>query len=102
MLAIEVTYLDGEKELAHERGHVHIDDIIDNIDKLQNTKLVIIHVSQKYHSVGRIIDVLYEKIPPSLHRNILVALKSFGASEELTSLERFVEEIGWGWGKLTP
>ena len=102
ILVVEVTYLDGDKELAHERGHVHIDDIVDNIDKLLCTQLIIVHVSQKYHSVGRIIDLLHEKLPPSIHGKISVALRSFGASNELTSLERVVDEVGWGWGKSTP
>lgn len=105
-LIIEVTYLDGDVAKAHERGHVHIDDIIKHEHLFHNEKIVFVHLSSKYGPYGRVMDILKEKVPSCspIYSKILVNLKSFGYHEHLTALDDFNCEVlkskvvGYGWG----
>eukprot|EP00299_Pterocystis_sp_00344_P013566 c6660_g1_i1.p1 GENE.c6660_g1_i1~~c6660_g1_i1.p1 ORF type:complete len:321 (+),score=57.05 c6660_g1_i1:43-1005(+) len=67
VLITECTYFgtDTPRELAHERGHIHGDDIIDNIDLFDEVEhLVLTHFSQKYgkYQAQAFIDGLPEKL----------------------------------------
>eukprot|EP01036_Dinobryon_divergens_P026322 gene26322-34950_t len=94
-LVVELTYIDGDRAKASQRGHIHIDDIIENaamFDAVQ--ELIFVHFSQKY-SMSQILAVLQEKLPTTLQRKVKCSLHSFGATEALTALDdpRYLPEV---------
>ena len=50
ILFVECTYLDEKRsiEQAREWGHIHLDELIDNIDELKNEHISLIHLSARY------------------------------------------------------
>ncbi|XDD51207.1 MBL fold metallo-hydrolase [Leptospira sp. WS92.C1] len=64
ILFIECTYIDKEKNVsqAREWGHIHLDEIIENISAFKNEKIVLIHFSKRY-TIPYIREVLGKKIP---------------------------------------
>lgn len=65
LLIMECTFLDDEMspEDAKERGHMHIDDLVQHADKFQNEAILLIHFSSRY-SKDRIQELLAAKLPP--------------------------------------
>ena len=104
-LVVELTYIDGDRAKASQRGHIHIEDIIENAAMFNAVQeLIFVHFSQKY-SMSQILGVLQEKLPATLQRKVKCSLHSFGAAEVLTALDdpRYLPEVtsnivGWGWG----
>ena len=111
-MIIELTYLDGDVSKAYERGHVHIEDIINHIHLFQNTYIVFFHLSKKYWTHSKVINILADKLPPYFHNKCAISLKGFGSHEELTFLhhhkrklqhnnskESSSSSLGWGWAR---
>lgn len=50
ILFVEVTFWDDEKPVEHARkwGHLHIEELLDILSKLQNRRIVLIHASIRY------------------------------------------------------
>lgn len=101
ILFVELTYVDGPKALAEERGHIHLDDIIQYAALFTNPKVVFCHISSRY-SLLHIVNVLRRRLPSNLAERVYVTLKSFGATEELTKLtdvplEQLEGQAGFGW-----
>lgn len=71
VLAIEATYLDDETpvEKARERGHIHLDEIIERAELFANEHILLVHPSAKYHAeqIERILD---EKLPDILRDRV--------------------------------
>jgi hypothetical protein len=104
---IELTYLDGDRGKASSWFHVHLEDIIENSEMFDNVGTVIfVHLSQKY-SYSRAIDTIRNGLPSTLLKKAKVSLRSFGASENLTSLsdsqwEKSHDRVpGWGWSSYS-
>ncbi len=72
-LIIEATYLDENKsvEKAREWGHIHLNEIVSELDKIQSEKIILIHSSSRY-SDRMISQILFEKIPEK-HKERVVA-----------------------------
>jgi len=64
VLLMECTYIDDSRpvERARKWGHTHLDEILQNIDKLNNEKIYLIHLSRRY-GASYIEKVLKKKIP---------------------------------------
>jgi uncharacterized membrane protein YgcG len=86
ILIIEMTYLDGERSKASLRGHIHLDDFLENEHLFQNEKIIFMHLSEKYTPHTRALRILRERVPSYLHHRIGVCLRSFGADEDITYL----------------
>ncbi|DBA82948.1 hypothetical protein WJX77_000874 [Trebouxia sp. C0004] len=78
LLIMECTFLDDEMSVedAKERGHMHIDDIVQHADKFQNEAILLIHFSSRY-SRDRIQDLLDAKLPPGLRERCTPMLEGF-------------------------
>ena len=101
---LEVTYLDGDREKAVERGHVHLRDLLDNVDLFENKHIIFVHMSQKYWSHGKIVNILRDSIPPDFLRRCAFALRAFGADEDITRIpsgrrEPSSSRVGFGWAR---
>ena len=82
LLIMEATYIDGETdrhgktslEKARERGHTHLQELIDNASLFENVEnIVLIHFSDKY-STKYIRDTVNKIVPPELRKKIHLAL----------------------------
>jgi ribonuclease Z len=67
ILFIEVTYLlEDDRDLARQRGHTHLDDVIEFLsecpDTLQNPHIVLKHLSMRYDR-GLILHTLKSRLP---------------------------------------
>ncbi|AYV80377.1 MAG: tRNaseZ [Harvfovirus sp.] len=51
ILIMECTHFDDSIEDAESHGHIHFQQIIDNIDKFLNKWIILSHFSQKYRSI---------------------------------------------------
>lgn len=101
ILITELTYLDREPSKAKERGHIHINDIIENSNLFRNNQIVFVHISQRYN-FSQVIELMRSKIPYHLLRRVRVNLTLFGCNKTLVSPsdERWSaanEAPGWGW-----
>ncbi|HKI98913.1 MAG TPA: MBL fold metallo-hydrolase [bacterium] len=78
ILFLEVTFLmDGEQELARNRGHTHVEDLVqflrDCPDVLGNEHIVLKHFSMRYDR-GTIKHVLRSKLPADFMERVTVLL----------------------------
>lgn len=64
VLLTEVTYLDEKRDVQNCRqwGHLHLDELIDQLDYLKNEVILLTHVSRKYSPV-EIRKIIEKKIP---------------------------------------
>lgn len=64
ILFIESTYIDNDKSIEHARkwGHIHLDEIIDQLDFIESEVICLIHISSRY-SDQHILNVLHRRIP---------------------------------------
>ncbi|CAN0546331.1 unnamed protein product, partial [Ectocarpus sp. 12 AP-2014] len=91
MLIMEVTYLDGDGSAAVKNFHIHVQDVLDNMDKLRRVEqLVVAHVSERHGSHRNILRLLSAALPPSFVNKVSVALGEFGAPQHLSFLEDYV------------
>ncbi len=70
-LMLEVTFLDERvsRSMAHDKGHIHLTDVIENASAFQNEALLFTHFSARY-SPAQIKSILRSKLPPSLRERV--------------------------------
>lgn len=78
ILFLEVTYLlDGEQEMARQRGHTHLDDLLkflrDCPDVLQNEHIVLKHFSMRYDR-RLIIKTIEQRLPKEFLERVHVLI----------------------------
>jgi ribonuclease Z len=101
VLILEATYLDGESSKAKERGHIHLDEIIEHAHLFQNEAICFVHLSAKY-SASMAFNLFRNKLPESLFRRSYVNLASFHVNEvftKLTDINWRQKQPGWGWSE---
>ena len=54
-------FFEEEIEIAEERMHVHVEDILDLKDELENTVIILTHISHRYRELDEIIKITKEK-----------------------------------------
>ena len=86
VLIVEMTYLDGDRTKATDRGHIHLDDFLEHEHLFQNQHIIFVHLSEKYKPHTRALRLLRERVPGYLHHRVGVCLRSFGASEDISYL----------------
>jgi ribonuclease Z len=104
ILVLEVTYLDGDRQKAIDRGHIHLADIVENAHLFQNQQIIFVHLSERYAPHGKALNMLREGLPSDMIDRCAVSLRSFGSGEHLTTLcnvdwKKRNAEVGWGWGR---
>jgi ribonuclease Z len=104
ILIMELTYLDGDKQKSIDRGHVHLDDVVENMSVFNNQQIVFVHLSERYGPFGKALMMLRDKLPSEILIKSLVSLRSFGSGEHLTRIanvdwNKRRAEVGWGWGR---
>jgi ribonuclease Z len=67
VLILECTFLDERKSRAEcrEKCHIHLDDIVDRAELLENEHIVLMHFSQLYRP-NEVRDILKRRLPPGL------------------------------------
>lgn len=78
VLFVECTYLDNKRniEQAREWGHIHLDEIIKNINELTNEHISLIHLSARY-STSEASKILDQKIPETLRERFSIFPRPF-------------------------
>lgn len=104
ILILELTYLDGDKSKAIDRGHIHLDDIVQNSQEFRNQQIVFVHLSERYAPHSKALNMLRDGLPASILDRSVVSLRSFGSGEHLTKISNVDwnkrrAEVGWGWGR---
>lgn len=63
LLILEVTFMDDRvtPEAARKNGHVHLDDLVERVDLLENEVVLCTHSSRRHH--GRVASLLAERLP---------------------------------------
>ncbi|CAN0068449.1 unnamed protein product [Scytosiphon promiscuus] len=91
LLIMEVTYLDGDGKAAAKNFHIHVQDLLENMEKLEGVeRLVVAHVSERHGSHRNILRLLKAALPPSVANKVSVALGEFGAPQHLSFLEDYI------------
>lgn len=103
ILILELTYLDGDKSKATDRGHIHLDDIVQNSEIFKNQQIVFVHLSERYAPHSKALNMLRDGLPTCILDRSVVSLRSFGSGEHLTKINvdwnKRRAEVGWGWGR---
>ena len=104
ILVLELTYLDGDRTKAVDRGHIHLMDVVENSNLFKNEQIIFVHLSERYAPHGRALKMLRDGLPSEMIDRCAVSLRSFGSGEHLTRLsnvdwKKRNAEVGWGWGK---
>ena len=104
ILVLELTYLDGDRQKAIDRGHIHLGDIVENAHLFQNQQIIFVHLSERYAPHGKALNMLRQGLPKDMIDRCAVSLRSFGSGEHLTTLcnvdwKKRNSEVGWGWGR---
>jgi len=75
-LFCEATFLDDKtRDMAADRGHMHVDDILNLLNVSKNRKVVLMHISDRY-TAPQALAVLSERIPEHEYARIDVAVSS--------------------------
>ncbi len=71
LLICECTFLDDRvsREQARESGHIHLDELIERADLLQNEAILLTHFSSRYRS-HEILQILDERLPAELRARV--------------------------------
>ncbi len=72
VLILECTFLDDKKTLKDARAgcHIHLDELLERADKLENEVLALMHFSQIYKP-EEVVAILDKRCPPELRRRIV-------------------------------
>jgi ribonuclease Z len=72
VLVIECSFLDEKKGLAESRAgcHIHLDELLEHADALENEHIVLMHFSQIYKP-DEVREILERRCPPDLWRRIV-------------------------------
>jgi hypothetical protein len=65
---------------------VHLAEFLRESHRFHNEHIVFVHISERYQPHTKALSILRSAIPEQLQPRISVALRSFGASEDLTPL----------------
>jgi len=78
VLVMELTFVDDRisKEDAKERGHMHIQDLVDNAHLFQNEAILLIHFSARYNE-RTILQELDARLPADLRSRCVPLLNGF-------------------------
>ena len=71
VLILEVTFLDDRVsvEKCRDRGHIHLDEIIERADLFRNRAILLTHFSARYRAKD-IVQILDERLPPQLRERV--------------------------------
>jgi ribonuclease Z len=75
VLILEATYLTPDQPVAkaRERGHIHLDEIIERAAMFENEAIVLTHFSARYRA-EEIHDILHQRLPPELGDRVFALL----------------------------
>ncbi len=73
LLVMEVTYWDGKKsvENAREWGHIHFEELLQALPKIEAERIVLIHVSARYSNKD-LREIIDARVPEHLKPKLLV------------------------------
>lgn len=73
VLILECSFLDDKKSLAASRAgcHIHLDELLERADALQNEHVVLMHFSQIYRP-DEVRTILQKRCPPHLAERLVV------------------------------
>ena len=73
VLCMEVTYWDGKKSVANARewGHIHFDEFLEALPKIEAEKIVLIHVSAR-HSSKDVREIIEARVPEHLKPKLVL------------------------------
>lgn len=73
LLVMEVTYWDSKKsvENAREWGHIHLEEFLHALPKIEAEKIVLIHVSARY-STKDLREIIEARVPEHLKPKLLI------------------------------
>ncbi|CAN5560881.1 MBL fold metallo-hydrolase [soil metagenome] len=73
VLFMEVTYWDGKKsvENAREWGHIHFDELLPKLEKIEAEKIVLIHASARY-TTKDIRAIIEDRVPEHLKPKLIL------------------------------
>jgi ribonuclease Z len=76
VLLLECTFIgpDVSPRIAHEGGHVHLDDIAERADKFENEAILLTHFSRR-HRPEDIKDQVNKKLPEKLRQRVQLLLE---------------------------
>lgn len=71
VLVMEVTFLDDQVSVqqCREKGHIHLDEVLERADLFENEALLFTHFSSRYNA-ERIVEILERRLPPSLRERV--------------------------------
>lgn len=88
ILLIEMTYLDGDRNKVAKHCHIHLDDFLEYYQHFQNQQIIFMHVSSRYGTGYRVLDILKKRLPQHVLSRCAVGLKSFGFNQSITLFRR--------------
>lgn len=73
ILCMEVTYWDGKKSVANARewGHIHFDEFLEALPKIEAERIVLIHVSAR-HSSKDVREIIEARVPEYLKPKLVL------------------------------
>ena len=79
VLVLECTFLDDKvtAESARDKGHVHLDEIIERAELFENEAILLTHFSARYRAQD-VRRILANKLPPGLVERVTPLLAGFG------------------------
>jgi len=78
LLILEVTFLDDRVSVAsaREKGHVHLDEVIERAHLFENEAILMTHFSARYNG-RQVREILDERLPASLRERVTPLLTRF-------------------------
>jgi ribonuclease Z len=79
VLILECTFLDARKSLDAARAgcHVHLDELLERVDRFENQHLVLMHFSQLYRP-DEVVPILDTRVPGRLRERIVAFAPAAG------------------------
>lgn len=76
LLILECTFLDDRvpPELAHAKGHIHLEDLVARADVLTNEAILLTHMSARYDD-ATVLRLLDARLPPDLRARVTPLLR---------------------------
>ncbi len=76
LLILECTFLDARvpPELAHAKGHVHLEDLVARADSLTHEAILLTHMSARYDD-DTVLRLLDARLPPDLRARVTPLLR---------------------------
>lgn len=86
----EATFLDAtdtSRTMARDRGHMHVDDVVQVLQLSSNQRVVLMHISDRY-AAQQALDYLVEAIPSQIVDRVEVAVLSLNGGLQFQDLAR--------------